>query len=156
MVSNSKRGDTCNVVLDARAPGRFTGQDPEPRPGLSSGHIPHSRSLPFGELLQSVEDGHPYTSYKSPEELRAVLVNAVGGEKAWESLLAQGADAAGGAVDRELVFTCGSGMTACVGWLAAQIVAANEGRAPPPVAIYDESWTGYASRPESEIEKGEV
>lgn len=140
------------VVLDARSPGRFDGTDPEPRPGLSSGHMPRSRSLPFGELLLPVADGHPYTSYKSPAELRAVLVRAVGGEEAWAALLNQGADAAGGAVERQMIFSCGSGMTACVGWLAAQIVAQEEGRA-VPAAIYDESWTGYASRPESEIVK---
>lgn len=155
MVSNAAKGPSCDVVLDARALGRFTGQDPEPRPGLSSGHIPHSRSLPFGDLLNPVADGHPYTSYRSPEELRAVLVKAVGGEEAWEALLAKGPEAAGAVAERELVFTCGSGMTACVGWLAAQIVAQHEGSAPVPAAIYDESWTGYASRPESEIVKGE-
>lgn len=123
---------------------------------MPSGHIPGSHSLPFVEFLDPVEDGHPYTSYKSPEELREVLVDAVGGEKAWEALLAKGANAAGAVADRKLVFTCGSGMTACVGWLAAQIVAEKEGRAPPPAAIYDESWTGYGSRKESEIAKGDA
>ncbi|BEI88543.1 uncharacterized protein CcaverHIS019_0112610 [Cutaneotrichosporon cavernicola] len=151
IVAINKDGD---IVLDARSHGRFTGQDPEPRPGLSSGHMPHARSLPFGDLLLPVSDGHPYTSYKSPKELRQVLVRAVGGEEAWEALLNQGADVAGTAVERQLVFSCGSGMTACVGWLAAQIVAQEEGRVVPS-AVYDESWTGYASRPESEIVKGE-
>lgn len=148
MVASTKAdGD---IVLDARSPGRYAGTDPEPRPGVPSGHMPRSRSLPFGELLVPVADGHPYTSYKTPAELRAVLVRAVGGEEAWEALLNQSADAAGGAVEREMIFSCGSGMTASVGWLAAQIVAQQEGR-DVPAAIYDESWTGYASRPESEV-----
>ncbi|KLT40839.1 Rhodanese-like protein [Cutaneotrichosporon oleaginosum] len=149
MVASAAGGD---IVLDARSPGRFAGTDPEPRPGLSSGHMPRARSLPFGELLVPVGDGHPYTSYKTPAELRAVLVRAVGGEEAWAALLDQGADAAGGAVERQMVFSCGSGMTACVGWLAAQIVAQEEGRV-VSAAVYDESWTGYASRPESKIVK---
>ncbi len=43
------------LVLDARAPGRFAGTVPEPRPGLRGGHIPGSRNLPFTDLL--TEDG---------------------------------------------------------------------------------------------------
>ncbi len=38
-------------VVDARGAARFTGEDPEPRPGMVSGHIPGSRSLPTGKLL---------------------------------------------------------------------------------------------------------
>lgn len=41
-----------SLVLDARAHPRFTGEAPEPRPGLPSGHIPGSRSLPFSELVR--------------------------------------------------------------------------------------------------------
>ena len=40
------------LVLDARAHPRFTGEAPEPRPGLPSGHIPGSKSLPFSELVK--------------------------------------------------------------------------------------------------------
>ncbi|GMK57739.1 hypothetical protein CspeluHIS016_0405730 [Cutaneotrichosporon spelunceum] len=147
--------DDGDLVLDARSHGRFTGVEPEPRPWLSSGHMPHSCSVPFGEFLIPSSEGHPYTSYKPPKELKEVLVRAVGGEKAWEALLNQGPDAAGAAVERKLIFSCGSGMTACVGWLAAQIVAQEDGRA-VPTAVYDESWTGYATRPESKIEMGDV
>ena len=39
-------------VADARPAGRFAGTVPEPRPGLRSGHVPGSVSLPFGELLR--------------------------------------------------------------------------------------------------------
>ncbi len=48
MMANIKRGET--MVLDARPFGRFTGADPEPRPGLRSGHIPGSKSMPSAEL----------------------------------------------------------------------------------------------------------
>lgn len=54
IVSNAKidpRARQAAVVLDARAYPRFTGEAPEPRPGLPSGHIPNSKSLPFSELV---------------------------------------------------------------------------------------------------------
>jgi thiosulfate/3-mercaptopyruvate sulfurtransferase len=41
------------LVLDARAAGRFDGSVPEPRPGMRSGHIPGARSLPFTALLEN-------------------------------------------------------------------------------------------------------
>jgi thiosulfate/3-mercaptopyruvate sulfurtransferase len=41
------------IVLDARAAGRFNGSVPEPRPRMKSGHIPGARSLPFGEILDA-------------------------------------------------------------------------------------------------------
>lgn len=149
MVANASKGDTTadiDVVLDARAAPRFLGEVPEPRPHLSSGHMPHSVNLPFTEFLVPVSEGRDYTTYKKEPELREVLVNAVGGEDKWKQLVQ------GGEAHRALVFTCGSGMTACVGWLATQIVGEHEST--PPAAVYDESWTGYASRPESKILKG--
>ncbi|KAM0748913.1 thiosulfate sulfurtransferase [Meredithblackwellia eburnea MCA 4105] len=142
VVSNSEedlvRPETA-VVLDARPGGRFTGQDPEPRPGLSSGHIPHSFSLPFSTLLTAPSSTEPaYQQLKSPAELDEVLSNAMGKEE-WEKVKKG---------ERSVIATCGSGMTAAVIWLALQ-VAGKEGK----VGLYDESWTGYASRPESKIEK---
>lgn len=148
MVANANKGPTGDVVLDARAVGRFTAEVPEPRPGLAGGHIPHSLPLPFSDLLNPATDDKPYTSLKTPEELRTILVDAVGGEDVWAEL-----NAADG---RHLVLTCGSGMTAAVLWLAQQIVAEKEGRSAPTAAIYDESWTGYAQRADAPIEKGEV
>ena len=139
---------SADVVLDARALGRYTGEAEEPRPGLSSGHMPNSLPLPFTELLTPATEERPYTTYRPVDELREVLVNGVGGEEVWAEM--QGAPGEG----RAAVFSCGSGMTAAIGWLAARMVAAAEGRAPPNAAIYDESWTGYASRPESTIVKG--
>jgi thiosulfate/3-mercaptopyruvate sulfurtransferase len=44
-------GARAEQVIDARSRGRFDGTEPEPRPGLKGGHIPGSRSLPFGELV---------------------------------------------------------------------------------------------------------
>lgn len=77
------------LILDARAAGRFDGTVPEPRPGIRSGHIPGSKSLPFGTLLQ---DG----ALRPPDELRRIFS-------------ASGADGA-----RPVIASCGSGVTAAV------------------------------------------
>ncbi len=76
-------------ILDARSASRFAGSAPEPRPGLSSGHMPGSLSVPYTELLQ---DG----GIKDPEQLRTVF------------------DRAGVDLEAPLVTTCGSGITAAV------------------------------------------
>ncbi|TCL06948.1 3-mercaptopyruvate sulfurtransferase [Sodalis ligni] len=80
-------------VIDARPAARFSGQEPEPRPGLHRGHIPGSKNLPWHEL---VRDGE----LKSPEELRSIV------------------DKAGIDTGRPLVASCGSGVTAAVAVLA--------------------------------------
>ncbi|KAI0690688.1 Rhodanese-like protein [Cytidiella melzeri] len=133
------------LVLDARSRGRFQGTDPEPRPGLPSGHIPHSRSLPFTEFLQnnevkSLTTGEPitFTTMASSERMIAALENALGPEYARDVFAGK----------RGVVTTCGSGMTAGVLWLGLQILGVHR------VGLYDESWTGYAAREGSAIVKG--
>jgi len=79
----------AELVLDARPAGRFSGTDPEPRPGLPSGHIPGAVSMPATELLR---DGH----MRPAEELRALLA-------------ASGADGS-----RPAVTSCGSGVSAAI------------------------------------------
>ncbi len=61
----SKLGD--HEILDARSPGRFRGEEPEPRPGLRSGHIPGSKNVHYRTLLN--DDG----TMKDPDALRAVF-----------------------------------------------------------------------------------
>src|ERR1700677_132789 len=78
------------LVLDARAAGRFTGAVPEPRAGMRSGHIPGSVSLPYTELLQA--DG----TFRPAGEVRARF------------------EAAGVDGSKPLVTSCGSGVTACI------------------------------------------
>jgi len=80
------------VLLDARASGRFNGVDPEPRPGLRPGHIPHSLSLPFGELL------NPDATFKSDKDLTDAFTRA--------------GVFAGNSRPKEVICTCGSGTTA--------------------------------------------
>jgi thiosulfate/3-mercaptopyruvate sulfurtransferase len=106
-------------VLDARSAGRFAGTAPEPRAGLPNGHMPGAASLPFTELL------NPDQTMKPPAELGAIFA-------------ARGADGA-----QPLVASCGSGVTACVIALGAVLAGL------PEPAVYDGSWTEWASRPET-------
>jgi thiosulfate/3-mercaptopyruvate sulfurtransferase len=80
-------------VVDARPRARFTGDQPEPRPGLKAGHMPGSFNVPFDQL---VEKGR----LKTPEALRAVFAAA-------------GVDPA-----KPAITTCGSGVTAALAGLA--------------------------------------
>jgi thiosulfate/3-mercaptopyruvate sulfurtransferase len=77
-------------VVDARPCGRFVGLEPEPRPGLRSGHMPGAINLPFGRLIEA--DG----TMKRGAALEAALHEA------------------GVAPDRPVITTCGSGVTAAI------------------------------------------
>jgi thiosulfate/3-mercaptopyruvate sulfurtransferase len=132
------RAGSLPLLLDARPAGRFAGSEPEPRAGLRSGHIPGAASLPFSSLLVRGEaDG--VTRFRSVGELRAAFKSAAG----WDP-------AEGGA---PVVFSCGTGVTACILALGAAVVAADgtgggAGGGPllPSFAVYDGSWTEWAGR----------
>ena len=116
---NNEQGSDDTQILDARSSGRFTGKDQEPRPGLSSGHIPGSINLPLPELLD------PKTKALLPKaELR----------KLFESKKLR--------PDRPIISTCGTGVMATV--LDAALAEAEFG-AEQSRRVYDGSWT-YASR----------
>jgi thiosulfate/3-mercaptopyruvate sulfurtransferase len=100
-------------IADARSAGRFAGRDPEPRPGLRSGHMPGARSVPFTLLLQA--DG----TLKSPTELRAAFASA-------------GIDLA-----KPVVTSCGSGVSAAVLSLALAVLGK------PETGLYDGSWSEW-------------
>lgn len=104
-------------VVDARGPERFTGEDPEIRPGMPSGHIPGSRNLPFGQLFRN--DG----TFRPAPELRAAFRDA-------------GID-----LDRPVVTTCGSGVTASVLLFAMHLLGKNN------IALYDGSWSEWGADP---------
>jgi thiosulfate/3-mercaptopyruvate sulfurtransferase len=98
------------TLIDARSQDRFHATHEEPRAGLRSGHIPGSINIPYTELLK---DG----KYKSKEELTEIFkLN-----------------------DQSLLFTCGSGITACIVLLACELISNN------PKAVYDGSWTEWGS-----------
>ncbi|HKB55831.1 MAG TPA: 3-mercaptopyruvate sulfurtransferase, partial [Ramlibacter sp.] len=111
-------------VIDARSAGRFTGAAPEPRPGLRSGHIPGSRSVPYTDLVT------PNGTMRPLGELRGMFQGI-------------GAD-----LDRPIVVSCGSGTTACSLALALELLGARD------VSVYDGSWTEWAGRPDTPIETG--
>jgi len=91
----------ADQVLDARGAARFTGAEPDPRPNTATGHIPGSRNLPYGRVMNS--DG----TYKDKAGLRAAF------------------DAAGIALARPVAMTCGSGITASVLAFAAHRLGAD-------------------------------
>jgi len=143
MAANLKKSPlsdpSANLVLDARSAARFDGTAPEPREGMSSGHIPNSYSLAFNNLLQehSTSTGGLYTTYKSPAEITKVVEESlsVGGTPPDLS-------------ERAFVNTCGSGLTAAIIWLALQRIGIDS-------AIFDEAWMGYVLRGDSPIIKKE-
>jgi thiosulfate/3-mercaptopyruvate sulfurtransferase len=110
-------------ILDARSNARFTGAAPEPRPNLSSGHMPGATSMPFLDLVT------PEGRLKSPEELRAIFSSR-------HVDLAQ-----------PITTTCGSGVTAAVVSLGLELAGATK------TTLYDGSWAEYASQPDAVIEK---
>lgn len=105
-------------VLDARSAARFTGAEADPR-GLASGHIPGSRNLPYGRLFEA--DG----TFRNRAELAATF------------------DEAGIDLDRPLVTTCGSGVTAAILLFAAHLVGKQD------VALYDGSWSEWGAHPDT-------
>ena len=111
-------------VLDARSAGRFAATEPEPRPGLRGGHIPGSLNLPYDRLFRR-EDG----MLRPPGELRRLF------EDARVDL------------DRPIVTTCGSGVTACVLALGLHLVGGRD------VAVYDGSWTEWGGREDVPVER---
>jgi thiosulfate/3-mercaptopyruvate sulfurtransferase len=86
-------------ILDARSAGRFAGALPEPRPGISSGHMPGATSIPYTEL---VEEGR----LRPVEELGRIFA-------------AKGVD-----LQQPITTTCGSGVTAAVLALGLEAVGA--------------------------------
>ena len=110
------------LVIDARADERFQGLVEEPRKGLRSGHIPHSSNIPFTSILQNGE-------MKDLEEVSVLMQKTL-------------------VKNKNVTFSCGSGITACVLALGATLVGRNK------MAIYDGSWTEWGSIDTLPIETG--
>lgn len=117
VVSKSDLLQRSQLVFDARGAARFEASEPEPRPGLASGHIPGSRSLPMATFY------NPDHTFKSAEELRAVFA------------------AAGADPSQPFVASCGSGVTANSIIFAAHLLGHDHGK------LYDGSWSEWGTDP---------
>lgn len=104
-------------VLDARGAGRFTGEEAEPRPGMASGHIPGSRNLPSSALFNADN------SMKKGDKLRQLILDA-------------GID-----LDRPVITTCGSGVTAAILLAGLELLGQRD------VTLYDGSWSEWGYDP---------
>ncbi|MFN9848689.1 MAG: 3-mercaptopyruvate sulfurtransferase [Alphaproteobacteria bacterium] len=114
--------DGAAQVVDARSSARFRGEAPEPRASLRSGHMPGALNVPFNEVIAA--DG----TLKPVAELEAVFAHVD--------------------LNRPIITTCGSGVTAAVLALAL----ARLGRL--DVAIYDGSWTEWGGHPDTVVVTG--
>ncbi len=101
------------LLIDARSSGRFEGTEEEPRKGLRSGSIPNSINIPYTSVLD-------HGKFKSIKELRDIF-NVIDPDNG------------------PITFSCGSGITACIVLMAAQMVLKN------PTSVYDGSWTEWAT-----------
>jgi thiosulfate/3-mercaptopyruvate sulfurtransferase len=112
-------------VVDARAAGRFAGIAEETRPGLRRGHIPGSRNLPYDRVTD------PQTHrLNHAEELSQLFRDA------------------GVALDRPIVTSCGSGVTACALAFALHLIGH------PGAAVYDGSWSEWGLPGDTPVETG--
>jgi thiosulfate/3-mercaptopyruvate sulfurtransferase len=112
-------------IVDARAQGRFEGTMPELRPGLRSGHIPGSRSLPYDQLAD------PATKMPLPADA-----------------LEQRFRAAGLRPDRAIIASCGSGVSACALAFGLHLIGW------PDAAVYDGSWAEWGLPGDTPVETG--
>ena len=106
-----------HLIIDARSEDRFKGVAPEPRKGLRSGNIPNSVNIPYTSFLEG-------SIMKNKDTIKEIF----------ESVKT---------TDKHLVFSCGSGITACVLALGAALTGNTD------MSVYDGSWTEYGSLTEN-------
>jgi thiosulfate/3-mercaptopyruvate sulfurtransferase len=122
LLDNLKTG--TEQVVDTRSPGRFAGTDPEPWPVKKLGHIPGSRNLPFGRLMNPARDN----AMRPAEEIAEMIA------------------AAGIDPNRPIITSCGSGVTAAVVTLGLYLIGHAR------TAVYDGSWSEWGARDDTPAE----
>ena len=110
-------------IADARSAGRFAAAEPEPREGMRAGHMPGARSLPSGVFSTNGK-------FKSLSELKQTI------------------EAAGIDLEKPVVTTCGSGVTAAIITLALESLGHTDNR------LYDGSWSEWGSRSDTPVVTG--
>jgi thiosulfate/3-mercaptopyruvate sulfurtransferase len=115
--------DGSPQIVDARPAARFRGEAPEPRLGVRSGHIPGSFSLPWREIAANGE-------MRSPQEVAAAFAKA-------------GVD-----LDKPIITTCGSGVTAAILLLGLETAGKKD------VSLYDGAWSEWGARADLPVAKG--
>lgn len=121
VLANMKSGR--EQFIDARSVGRFNGTEPEPREGLPSGRVPGSINLPYARMLDMAD-----MTMLPADEIREAFVDA-------------GVD-----LDKPMLTSCGSGVTACVLSLGLYLIGRKD------VPVFDGSWTEWVCNPDSPIE----
>jgi len=111
-------------ALDARSPGRFTGAEPEIRPGVRSGHIPGSLNLSYDRLFPGAEG-----ALAPRDAIRAAF------------------DASGVDLGKPIFTTCGSGVSAAVLTFGLYLLGRKD------VPVYDGSWTEWGGRADTPVER---
>lgn len=105
--------DGHRLVADARGAPRFRGEESEPRPGVRAGHMPGAVNLPYASLI---DNGHLLPLTALQPKVDAVLDGEVGP-----------------------IFSCGSGVTACILALAAELCGYHG------MTVYDGSWSEWGA-----------
>lgn len=129
------------LLIDARSNDRFTGAGEEPRPGLSSGHVPGAVNLPFSKLL----DPSKNNQYKSKQEVEQIFQELIGENGDLKDLLKK-------KYPRGVIVMCGTGVTAVILKFAIDFIL----QLNVPVRVYDGSWTEWASRAPTEYIQKDV
>jgi thiosulfate/3-mercaptopyruvate sulfurtransferase len=109
-------------IVDARSAERFAGTAPEPRPGLRGGHMPGSLNLPYGRL---VENGRMVARPRIEAAFKEAGVD----------------------LEKPIITSCGSGLTAAILTLALQSIGVE------PKGLYDGSWSEWGARPDLPVER---